>query len=60
MGWTEIAENGRKITKCPVANGGRRRSFAGPISKRPAAVGLEISRLASSGCPPPICLVRVH
>ena len=55
MGWPEVAENGRKITKCPVTHSGRRRHFAGPISARPAAVGREISRPASSGCPPPIC-----
>ena len=61
MGWPEVAGNGRKITKCPVTHGGRRRRrFAGPIPVRPTAVGREISRPASSGCPPPICLERVH
>ena len=55
MGWPEVAGNGRKITKCQVTHGGRRRCFAGPIPARPAAVGREISRTASSGCPPPIC-----
>ena len=61
MGWPEVAENGRKITKCPVTHGGRRRrSFAGPIPACPTAVGLEISRSGSSGCPPPIFLARVQ
>ena len=61
MEWLELAENGRKITKCPVKHGGlRRSSFAGPISTLPAAVGREISRPASSGCPPPICPARVQ
>ena len=60
MGWREVARNGRKITKYPVTHGGRRRRFAGPIQARPAAVGHEISRSASSGCPPPICLARVQ
>ena len=54
MGWSEVAENGRKITKCPVTHGGRRR-FAGSILALSAAVGREISRPASSGCPPPNC-----
>ena len=31
-----------------------------PLPARPAAVGREISRAASSGCPSPICLVRVQ
>ena len=61
MGWPEVAGNGRKIMKCPVPHGGRRRRrFAGPIPARPAAVGREISRPASSGCPPPICPARVQ
>ena len=60
MGWPEPAENGRKSGKPPMTHGGRRRRFAGPIPERPAAVGREISRPASSGCPPPICPVRVH
>ena len=60
MGWPEVSENGRKITKCPVTHGGCRRNFAGPIPARPAAVGREISLPASSGCPPPICLVHVQ
>ena len=55
MGWPEVAGNGRKIKKCPVTHGGRRRRFADPIPTRPAAVGREISRPASSRCPPPIC-----
>ena len=53
MGWPELVENGRKITKCPVTHGGRRRCFAVPIPVRPAVVGCEISRPASSGCPLP-------
>ena len=32
----------------------------GPIPARPEAVGLEISRPASSGCPPPICAAHVQ
>ena len=60
MGWPEVAENGRKITKCPVTHGGRRRRFAGPIPARLAAIGREMSRPASSGCPPPICPARVQ
>ena len=55
-----LAENGWKITKCSVTHGGRRRRFAGPIPKLPAVVVREISRLASSGCPPPICTVHVQ
>ena len=55
-----VAKNGRKITKCSVTHGGRRRRFTGPIPARPTAVGSEISRPASSGCPPPICLARVQ
>ena len=57
MGWPEMdgkwSEN-RKTGKLPVTHGGRCRHFAGPILGRPAAVGREISRPASSGCPPPI------
>ena len=60
MGWPEVAVNGRKITKCPITDGGRRRHFAGPIPARPEAVGCEISRTASSGCPPPICPAHVQ
>ena len=60
MGWPKVAENGQKITKCPVTHGGRRRRFAGLIPARPPAVGREISRPASSRCPPPICLARVQ
>ena len=60
MGWPEVAVNGRKITKCLVTHGGLRRRFAGPILARPTAVGREISRPASSGCPPPICPARVQ
>ena len=51
MGWPEVAENGRKIMKCPVTHG--------LIPACPAAVGCEISWTASSGCPPPICLAHV-
>ena len=43
MGWPEVAENGRKITKCPVTHGGRRFRFASLIPARPAATGREIS-----------------
>ena len=55
-----VAGNGRKITKCPVTHSGRRRRFTSPIPIRLVAVGREISRPASSGCPPPICLARVQ
>ena len=60
MGWPELAENGRKIKKLPVTQGGRRRRFAGLVPARPAVVGHEISRPASSGCPSPNCPVRVQ
>ena len=60
MGWPEVAGNGRNITKCPVTHGGRRRCFAGLIPARPAAVGREISRSASSRCPPSNCPARVQ
>ena len=60
MGGLKWPENGRKTGKLPVTHGGRRRRFAGPIPARPAAVGSEISRPASSGCPPPIPLARVQ
>ena len=58
-----VAGNGLKwpeIKKLPVTHGGRRRSFAGLIPARPAAVGREISRPASSGCPSPNCPTRVQ
>ena len=55
MGWPEMAINGQKIKKLPVTHGSRRRRFAGPIPARPAAVGSEISRLDSPGCPSPNC-----
>ena len=51
-----------------MTHGGRRRSFAGPIPARPAAVGreilpvavgLEILPAAASGCPLPPWPVRV-
>ena len=58
-GWLELAGNGRKIKKLPVIHGGRRRHFASLIPECPAAVDSEISRSASSGCPPPICPARV-
>ena len=60
MGRTELAGNGRKSGKPPITQGGRHRRFAGPIPARPTAVGREISRPASSGCPPPIRLARVQ
>ena len=55
-----MAGNGRKIKKLPMTHSGRRRRFAGPIQERPAAVGREISRPASSGCPSPNCPARVQ
>ena len=60
MGWPELAGNGRKIKKLPMTHGGRRRRFSGPIPARPAAVGREISRSASSGCPSPNCPAHVQ
>ena len=60
MGQTELAENGRKSGKPQVTHGGCRRRFADPIPARPMAVGREISRLTSSGCPPPIFPTRVQ
>ena len=60
MGWPELAGNGQKIKKLSVTQGGRRRRFAGLIPARPTAVGHEISRSASSGCPPPNCPARVQ
>ena len=60
MGWPEVAGNGQKITKYQVTHSGRRRRFAGPIPAHPAAVSREISRPASSGCPPPICPAYVQ
>ena len=55
-----MAEKWPENWKLPVTHGGRRRRFAGPIPARPAAVGREISRPASSGCPPPIPPARVQ
>ena len=60
MGWPEVAGNGRKIKKLQVTHGGPHRSFAGPIPACPTAVGHEISRSASSGCPSPNCPDRVQ
>ena len=48
MGWPEVAENGRKITKFPVTHGGRHRRFAGPIPSSPAVVRRETSPTAAS------------
>ena len=45
-----MAENGQKITKFPVTQGGRRRRFAGPIPARPEVVRRETSPAAVSGC----------
>ena len=59
MGWPKMARNGRKITKCPMTHGGRRRCFAGQIPARSAAVGRENLPGGSSGCPPPPCPARV-
>ena len=57
-----LAGNGLKWPKNqekPVSHGGRHCRFAGLIQARPAVVGLETSRPASFGCPPPPCLARV-
>ena len=48
MGWPEVAGKWPESGKLPVTHGGRRRLFAGPIPMRPAVVGREISRPASS------------
>ena len=56
-----LAGNGlnyQKIKKNTVFHFGRRR-LAGPILARLPDVGLETSRPASSGCPPPLCPARV-
>ena len=63
MGRPELAENGRKIKKLPVTQGGRRRRrrrFSGPIPARPKAVGREILRPRSSGGGAPPCSARVQ
>ena len=60
MGWPEMAGKWPENWKLPVTYGGRHRRFAGPIPARPAAVGREISRPTSSGCPPPIPPARVQ
>ena len=60
MGWPEMAGKWPENWKLPVTHGDRRRRFAGPIPARPAAVGREISRPASSGCPPSIPPERVQ
>ena len=60
MGWPEMARKWPENWKLSVTHGGRRRRFAGPIPARPAAVGREILRPASSGCFPPIPPARVQ
>ena len=55
-----VAGNGLKWPENQENTGGRRRRFAGPIPARPAAIGHEILRTASSGCPPPTCMARVQ
>ena len=45
-----MAGNGRKSQEQFGDHGGRRRNFAGQISARPVAVGLEILPIAASGC----------
>ena len=59
MGWPEVARNSRKSQEQSGDHGGNRRRFVGPILARPAVVGLETSRPASSRCPPPPCPARV-
>ena len=59
-GGLKWSKNGRKTGKLPVTHDGHHRRFAGPIPERPTAVGREISRTASSGCPPPIPKARVQ
>ena len=49
MGWTEVAGNGRKITKFSVTHGGRRR-LVGRIPAHPAVVRRETSPAVASGC----------
>ena len=60
MGWPELAGNGRKIKKLPVAHGGRCRRFGSSIPVRPTAVGLEILPPRSSGGGAPPCPARVQ
>ena len=50
MGWLKMAEKWPEITNFLVVHGGRRRSFADPISARPTAVCREIPPEGSSGC----------
>ena len=50
MGWPEVVENGRKVTKFLVTHSGRRRLFVGPIPARPTVVGHETSPAEASGC----------
>ena len=59
MRWPEVAENGLKSQEQFGDHGSHRRRFASPNRARPAAVGLENSRLTSSRCPPPPCPARV-
>ena len=59
MGWSEVAENSRKITNFPVVHGGPRRRFADPILARSTAVRREIPPAGSSGCGAPSRPARV-
>ena len=57
-----VAGNGLKCPKNQEITGNPRwppSSLVGPIPVRPAEVGREISRPASSECPPPPCPARV-
>ena len=53
-------ENGRKINKISVTHGAAAVGFVGQIPARPAAVGREILRPASSGSGAPRGLARVQ
>ena len=59
MGWSEMAENDRKITNFPVVHGGSHCCFAGPIPARLTAVRREIPPAGSSGCCAPSRPARV-
>ena len=60
MGWPEVAEKWPEITKLRLKIGAAAVGFAGQIPARPAAVGREILRPASSGGVAPGGLARVQ
>ena len=60
MGWPEIAGKCPKNWKTSCDSRWPPPPLRRRIPALPAAVGLEISRSASSGCPPPIPPARVQ